>query len=369
MRILLSGGGTAGHINPAVAIAKYAVEKDKNTEVLFVGTKSGLESSLVPKEGFDIKYVNVSGLKKELSISAMISTAKLGIAVLKSIGILKKFKPDVVVGTGGYVCVSSVIAAGILDIPTIVHEQNVFPGAAVKFLKNRSTVTAISFDESREYLKGANRLSLTGNPIRPDILKHTAQECKKLLGAEGKKIILSFGGSLGANRINDVMIDFLEKHPPKDDTVVYFGTGNRDYERVTGEMKRRGISAGSNINVLSYIDNMDVLMNAADVVIGRSGAITLAEMCAIGKAGILIPSPNVTNNHQEYNARALSDRGAAITILENEFNVDSLSDALSKILDDEEYASSMRKKSLEMGICDATDKIYKLITELKEQKA
>ena len=365
LRILLSGGGTAGHINPAVAIAKYAIEQDKNTEVLFVGTKKGLESSLVPKEGFDIKYVNVSGLKKELSISSMISMAKLGAAVVKSLAILKKFKPDVVVGTGGYVCVSSVIAAKLLKIPAIVHEQNVFPGAAVKFLMDKSSVTAISFDESREYLKSATRLSLTGNPIRPDILRHSTDECKKKLNAQGKKIILSFGGSLGANRLNDIMVDFLEKHPLSEDTMLFFGTGNRDYDRVIEEMKKRNIEITPNINVLSYIDNMDILMNAADVVIGRSGAITLAEMCAIGKAGILIPSPNVTNNHQEYNARALSDRGAAITITEKEFNVDSLSEALFKILGDDAYRENMCKKSREMGICDATDKIYKLMQKLK----
>ncbi len=364
MRILLSGGGTAGHINPAVAIAKYAIEQDKDTKVIFVGTKRGLESSLVPKEGFDIKYVNVSGLKKELSVKSAVSMAKLAAAVVKCIAVIKKFKPDVVVGTGGYVCVSSVIAAKILGIPSIVHEQNVFPGTAVKFLKNKSSVTAISFEESKKYLVGANKLSLTGNPIRPAILKHNADECKKNLGLKGKKVILCFGGSLGANKINDVMADFLKKYPLVEDTVLFWGTGSREYQRVISLMDKRGIKSEDNVNILPYIDNMDILMNSADVVICRSGAITLAELCALGKPAILIPSPNVTNNHQLYNAKALSDKGAAVTIEESDFNADTLSDALFKIMNDEAYADKMKSKSRAMGITDAADKIYSLIRQI-----
>ncbi len=364
MKILLSGGGTAGHINPALAIARYAVQKDSSTKILFVGTKNGMESTLIPKAGFDIEYVNVEGLKKELSLKSAISAAKLGVALVKSVAILKRFKPDVVVGTGGYVCVSSVLAAKLLGIPTLVHEQNVFPGTAVKFLKDKATVTAISFDESRKYLGGACRIELTGNPIRPEILSHDALECKRILGVEGKKTVLSFGGSLGASRINDVMLDFLAKYPPGEDTVVYFGTGKREYDRVMSEIKKRNIPVGDNIKVLAYIDNMDVLMNAADVVISRSGAITLAEMSALGKAGILIPSPNVTNNHQEYNARALSDKGAAVTILEKDFQCNILCDTLMRLLNDTEYATSMGLASKKCGITDATDKIHSILEEL-----
>ncbi len=364
LRILLSGGGTAGHINPAVAISKYAIEKDKDTKILFVGTKKGLESTLVPKEGFDIKYVNVDGLKKKLSVESIISLTKLAFAVAKAVNILREFKPDVVVGTGGYVCVSSVIAAKLLKIPTLVHEQNVFPGAAVKFLSDKADVIASSFYESKEYLKNAKRLELTGNPIRPAILSHVMGAAKEELGVAGKKVILSFGGSLGANKINDVIVDLIEKYPPKDDTVIFFGTGTRDYDRVMEKIKDRKINLPSNIKILPYIDNMDVLMNAADVVISRSGAITLAEICALGKPSILIPSPNVTNNHQEYNARALSDRGAAITITEKEFSADVLYSSLSKILEDEEYRKNMEAKSKKMGITDATEKIYKILLEL-----
>ncbi|MBO5009020.1 MAG: undecaprenyldiphospho-muramoylpentapeptide beta-N-acetylglucosaminyltransferase [Clostridia bacterium] len=368
MRILLSGGGTAGHINPAVAVAKYAMEADKDTRVLFVGTKKGLESSLVPAEGFDIKYVNVSGLKKELSVSSAISAFKMGTALIKTIAIMKKFKPDIVVGTGGYVCVSSVMAAKLLGIPAIIHEQNVFPGSAVKFLADKCSITAISFDESRKYLKNAGNILLTGNPIRPAILEHNFEECKKKLGVCGKKVILCFGGSLGAARINDVMTDFLHKYPLSDDTVLYFGTGKREYDRVVNLFESKNISLKDNIKLLPYIDNMDILMNAADVLICRSGAITLAELCALGKPSVLIPSPNVTNNHQEYNARALSDIGAAITIKECDFNADSLKKALYGIIYDEDNADTMSRLSRKLGITDACEKIYEEMKKLTAHK-
>ncbi len=361
MRILLSGGGTAGHINPAIAIAKYAISQDSSCEVLFVGTKKGLERTLVPKEGFDIKFVNVEGLKKELSLRSAVSCAKLAMAVARSMLIIKKFKPDVVVGTGGYVCVSSVIAAKLLGIPSVVHEQNVFPGSAVKFLADKCNVTAISFEESKKYIKKGN-CNLTGNPVRPAILNHTADECKKKLGLCGKKAVLIFGGSLGAERINDVTTELLKSKPKLEDTVIYFGTGKRDYDRVKENLG--SVLPSENIIVTPYIDNMDILMNAADVVVCRSGAITLAEICAVGKSSVLIPSPNVTNNHQEYNARALSDKGAAITITENEFNVESLREALFGLLDDEARRNKMAQKAKSLGITDAVEKIYDIIKSL-----
>lgn len=364
MRILLSGGGTAGHINPALAIAGYVKEQDKETQVLFVGTKKGLESTLVPEAGYDIKYVNVEGLKKEISLSSMISAGKMVAAVAKSIIIMKKFKPDIVVGTGGYVCVSSVIAAKMLGIKSIVHEQNVFPGSAVKFLADKCAVTAISFEESRKYFSKNTDVRLTGNPIRPEVLKHTKAEAAKKLETGNRKVILCFGGSLGAQRINDVMTEFVSSNLPED-TVIYFATGKRDYERINAEFKKRGIKTGDAVRLLPYINDMDMVMNAADIVICRSGAITLAEICALGKPAVLIPSPNVTNDHQLYNARALSDRNAAITIEEKDFDVKSLEKAISSLLNSSSYARTVSDNARKMGITDACKKIYNIINELK----
>lgn len=364
MRILLSGGGTAGHINPAVAIAKYALQADRKNKVMFVGTKRGLESSLIPNEGFRIKYVNVNGLGKKINLSNMVSAAKMAAAVVKSIGIIKDFKPDIVVGTGGYVCVPSVMAANILHIPSIIHEQNVFPGSAVRFLSTKANVTAVSFDESKGYLKSAREIMLTGNPLRPAIMNTDYNSARKNLGISSQKLIVSFGGSLGAERINDVMIDFIEKNSFDENIIIYFGTGKRDYQRVLKEFEKRRVKPKENVKVLDYINNMDVLMNAADLVICRSGAITLAELCALGRPSVLIPSPNVTNNHQEYNARALADSGAAIMICEKDFDVNSLSKAVYSVIYDEKKSLQMSENAKKIGITDASAKIYKRMCEL-----
>lgn len=358
MKILLSGGGTAGHINPAVAIAKYALLNDSSNEVLFVGTKGGMESTLIPKEGFDIKYVNVEGLKPKISLKSAVSAAKMAAAVMKSLRIIKKFKPDIVVGTGGYVCVPAVFAAHLLGIPSIIHEQNVFPGSAVKFLSSMADVTAISFNESRKYIKKSNEILLTGNPIRPAILQSDYETSRKKLGIGSEKLIVSFGGSLGAERINSVMAEFCANHENAEDMCIYFCTGRREYDKCVSELEKRSVHAGKSFRLLPYIENMDDVMNAADLLICRSGAITLAELCAVGKPSVLIPSPNVTNNHQFYNAKALSDKGAAITICEKDFNIESLTKAVYSVIYDDDKAAQMAHNARKMGICDASAKIY-----------
>lgn len=364
MKILLSGGGTAGHINPAVAVAKYAINADGNNEVLFVGTKSGMESTLVPNEGFNIKYVNVEGLSLKPSFKSARSALKMMAGIVKSIGIIKKFKPDVVVGTGGYVCVPAVMAAYLCHVPSLIHEQNVFPGSAVKFLADKANVTAISFDESRKYITKSKEIILTGNPIRPSILNTDYVAARKKLNVGDKKLIVSFGGSLGALRLNDVMMDFVEKNTSNNELLIYFGTGKRDYERCMTELKKRNIELNENIKILPYIDNMDEVMNAADLIVCRSGAITLAEICAIGRPSILVPSPNVTNNHQFHNAKALSDNGAAVMICENDYNAETLTKAIYSVIYNEKKAAEMANNSKSLGICDASAKIYKKISEL-----
>lgn len=364
MKILLSGGGTAGHINPAVAIAKYALSADSGNEVLFVGTKGGMESTLIPQEGFDIKYVNVEGLPLKISFKSAVSAAKMAAATLKTIGIIKKFKPDAVVGTGGYVCVPAVLAAHLLGVPSLIHEQNVFPGSAVKFLAGMAEVTAISFDESRKYIKKAREILLTGNPIRPAILESDYAKSRKKLGIGSEKLIVSFGGSLGAERINSVMSEFCANHADEDGMCIYFCTGRREYDKCASELEKRNVKTDGNIKLLPYIENMDDVMNAADLVICRSGAITLAELCAVGKPSVLIPSPNVTNNHQFYNAKALSDVDAAVTICEKDFNIETLTKAVYSVIYDENKAESMAQKAREIGICDATAKIYERIEEM-----
>ena len=364
LKILLAGGGTAGHINPALAIAGFAIDKNPDTKVLFVGTKRGLESTLVPKQGYDIEYVNVEGLSKKLTLKNMKSLYHMLTAKSKCKKIIKKFSPDVVIGTGGYVCAPAVMAANSMGIPTIIHEQNVFPGSAIKLLSKESSVTAISFEESRKYLSGAKNIVFTGNPIRPSVLSFNRDEARKNLNANDKKLIVIFGGSLGAAKINSVALSYIKNKSYPENAMIIFATGERNFEEIKNQIKTENIVLGKNINLVSYIHNMDEVLNAADLVVCRSGAITVSELSALGKPAILVPSPNVTNNHQEYNARALSDNGAAITILEKDFNEQTLKKAVDSILLSEEAQIKMSEKSIAISSVSALDIIHSKIEEL-----
>ena len=363
MRILLAGGGTAGHINPALAIAGYAQKIDKNSEILFVGTEKGMESTLVPNAGYDIEYVKVEGLSKKLTFENFKSLCHMITAKQKCKKIIKRFNPDIVIGTGGYVCAPAVMAANSLGIPTLIHEQNVFPGSAIKLLSKTSTVTAISFDDSKKYLSDAKEILFTGNPIRPEVLSCDRNRARKAFGLSDEKFVLIFGGSLGAGAINSVAVEYMNKLD-NPNVRVLFGTGNRNYDEIKQTLTKLGIDKKENVLVVPYIHNMDEAMNAADVVVCRSGAITVSELSALGKPAILIPSPNVTNNHQEYNARALSDKGAAITILEKDFNLSSLETALDSIIFHEDKMREMSEKSISISSVNALKIIYTKMKEL-----
>ena len=364
MKILLAGGGTAGHINPALAIAGYIKEKEPSSEILFVGTKKGMESSLVPKSGYTIKYVEVEGLSKKLTIKNIRSLIHMITAKGKCKKIIKEFRPDVVIGTGGYVCAPAVMAANSLGVPTLIHEQNVFPGSAIKLLSKTSSVTAISFDDSRKYLADAKEIIFSGNPIRPSVLKSDRESARASLGLGEEKFLVIFGGSLGAAKINSVALAYIGSGMLPPECRVLFATGERNYNEVETMIGAENISVPENVEVVPYIHNMDEVMSASDLLVCRSGAITVSEISALGKPSVLVPSPNVTNNHQEYNARALSDSGAAITILEKDFNVESLASAVESVFGNDSFAMEMSKKSKEKGCVDALDIIYKKLKEL-----
>lgn len=365
MRVLLTGGGTAGHINPAIAIANYIKEKEKDSEFLFVGTQHGLEKNLVPKCGYDIKFIEVMGLKRSLSAQNI----KVFINYIKSMAasrrIIKEFKPDVVIGTGGYVCAPVVKEAAKLKIPTLIHEQNVFPGLAIKMLSKKADITAISFEETKSMMKAKNFV-LTGNPLRPDLFKvHDIDFVRAQYGFDDKPIVLMFGGSLGAPRMNDALVKMLS-----DNKVAQFNliaaTGEKHYEDVCAALKKNGvdIEKQKNVALVPYIYNMEEIFFAADVIVGRAGAITVSEITALGKAAVLIPSPYVAHNHQEYNARYLEKNGAAKVVTESNLTGEVLLKNISEILENSATLEKMQKNSQKIGIKDACETIYKCIKEL-----
>ena len=364
MRVLLTGGGTAGHINPAIAIANYIKEKEPHSEFLFVGTERGLEKTLVPKCGYDIKFIDVMGLRRSLSVENI----KVFINYVKSTGvakrIIKNFKPDVVIGTGGYVCAPVVKAAASLKIPTLIHEQNVFPGLAIKMLAGKADVTAISFEETRDMMK-AKKIVLTGNPLRPDLFAvHDIDLVRAQYGFDEKPIVLMFGGSLGAEKMNEALVQMIEENRIKDFNLIA-STGERHYESISECIKKTtDLTKVKNIKVVPYIYNMEEIFFAADVVVGRAGAITVSEITALGKAAVLIPSPYVAHNHQEYNARYLEKNGAAKVVLENEVSGIRISEEISSILKNKETLAKMQSESKKIGIADACETIYNHIKEM-----
>ncbi len=356
MRIVLSGGGTGGHIYPAIAIANFIKEKEPNTEFLFVGNEGGMESRLVPHAGYAIRYIRVQGLRRKLSMENLKTAARLITSLRAAKKILKEFRPDVVIGTGGYVCLPVMLAAASLKIPSLVHEQNVFPGLAVRMSSGRAD-TAISFPETEKYFKKPpKRVILTGNPIRPEVLR--AQEKK----TAGEPLVLISGGSLGANKINDTLIELL-KMGGQDYYGIIASTGERNYEAVMQKIKDEKIRLCDNKKILPYIHNMDEVLAKADLAITRAGAITVSELCALGKPAILIPSPNVTNDHQTYNARAMEKTGAAVLVPESELSGEVLAGQIKTLLSNRSHLESMAKAARECAITDACERIYAWVQE------
>lgn len=351
MKVLLSGGGTGGHIYPAIAIANYIKEKRSDTEFLFVGNEGGMEARLVPRAGYAIEYIRVQGLKRKLTLDNLKTAVRLVTSFSAAKKILRAFKPDVVIGTGGYVCLPVMLAASALKIPSLVHEQNVFPGLAVRMVSGKAD-TAISFPETEKYFKKPpKRIILTGNPIRPEILR--APQKKK----EGEPLVLISGGSLGAAKINDTIIELL-KMSGQDYYGIIASTGERNYEAVMQRIKNEKIRLCENKKILPYIHNMDEVLANADLAITRAGAITVSELCALGKPAVLIPSPNVTNDHQTYNARSMEKNGAAVLIPEAELSGEVLAGQIKTLLSNRGVLEKMEEAAKNCAITDACERIY-----------
>ena len=357
MKAILTAGGTAGHINPAIAIAKEIVAD--GGQVLFIGNETGMEMELVKKEGFEIKSIRVSGFKRSLSPKNIktVWQAIKGISDTKKI--IRSFAPDVVIGCGGYVSGSAVFAAAQMKIPTLIHEQNAFPGLTNKILAKMVSRVCISFEESRKYFKNSENVVYTGNPVRQNILNIKYEEARCALGINGSTALV-FGGSLGAKAINDAMIEALPLID-KDITVIW-GTGKKRYDGVMEALSETEIP--KNVKIMPYIYNMDECLAAADIVVSRAGAITISEIFVKGKAAVLIPSPNVTGNHQMHNALALKKEGAADIIEEINLNGKALAGILKDIAGNKEKMKLMQENALKMAKPGATTEIYKEVKKI-----
>lgn len=369
MRVIIAAAGTGGHINPGIAIANKVMQEEKNSEVLFVGTSRGIEKDLVPRAGYKLETVEAYGFSKKINkdnIKKMIKTVK---SVKVAEKIIKRFKPDIVIGTGGYICGPVITAAQKLKIPTMLHESNSFPGLAVKMLSKKVDTIMLGFKEAKEFLPKAKNVVVTGTPTKIKKLNLSTEDIKKIKKEmnlnENLPLVLVFGGSQGAKKINDVMTDIIIKNMNKNYQIIW-AVGQKNFEEVKKVFKENKIDIENlqNAKVLPYIYDMEKIMNISDVIVCRSGAITITEICKIGKPAIFIPLPNVSQNHQEKNARVLQKIGAAYIILNNEITNEKLSDTINTIIRDKKKIKEMGEKANSIAIDNVEDKIYKEIKKL-----
>lgn len=368
MRVLFAGGGTAGHINPAVAMANYIKEKEPESEFLFIGTENGMEKTLVPKMGFEIKFIKIHGFKRSLSLQNLKTAAELFDGIIRATKLIKEFKPDAVVGTGGYVSGPVLFAAAVMKIPTLIHESNAFPGVTVRMLARFVDVVALGMKEAAEFLPSRAHIEVTGNPIRPSILATDKKTARERLMLDDRRVVLIFGGSLGAEKINSTAVDWISGIAEERKYQILMSTGkNNQYEGVLRRFSENGIDLKKypEIRVSEYIYEMELALNAADLIIARSGS-SVSEMTALGKAAILVPSPYVAGNHQEHNARAVERSGGAVVIGQEELSPEGLSLAADRILRDNGVLEQMSRGARSIGITDATSKIYEILKNLKK---
>ncbi len=370
MRLLFAGGGTAGHINPALALANYFAEKE-TAEVRFVGTKEGLETGLIPDAGYPLDLIRVHGFARSLTLKNLKHVAELPFAVRAANKILKEFQPDAVIGTGGYVCGPVLYAAAKRNIPTMVHESNAFPGITTKLLSSCVDTVALGVEDAKRFLPKAKHILVTGTPIRPALLQGNEFEARRTLQLDSRPFIVCFGGSLGARDFNRTLVDWICQTAHEGTYQVMMGTGKlHQFEDVMQRFQEHGVDLAllPHVKVCEYIYDMNVVMRAADVVVSRAGASTLCELTALGKPSVLVPSPYVTDNHQEHNARALERGGAARVILESEFTPERLNETVTAMTRQKETLSAMKQASAAMGHIDATEQLYQEVMRLIKKK-
>lgn len=365
MKYLITGGGTGGHIYPALAIATEIKNKHKDAKILYVGTENGLESDLVPKEGFDFKTIRVKGMPRSINKESFIAAKELLLGLNDSRKIIKDFNPDIVIGTGGYVCGPVVYMASKKKIPTLIHEQNAFPGITNKILSRYVDKVAVTFEEAKKYFKHSDRVVLTGNPIRKSITQVDKSIAYRKLGINPNiPFILSFGGSGGQKKLNDAMFYFIKENIGNNNLQIIHITGKRLYDDFMGMLEEEEVKLPQNIKIFPYFYDIPEGLNLADLVIASAGAITLAEISAVGVPSIIIPKGYTAENHQEYNAKVFEDQGASLVILEKDLIYKDFNKIIDKTIYNKDKLLKMSEKSKELGRINAAENIVEAIDSL-----
>ena len=369
MKVIIAAAGTAGHINPGIAIANKIKQEEKDSKIIFIGTTRGLENDLVPRAGYELKTIEAYGLSKKISIENIRRMYK----TLKGFGeakkIMKEFKPDIVIGTGGYICGATIIAAHGLKIPTVLHESNAFPGKAVKMLAKKTDTILVSFQDAISRMKHAKNVVYTGTPVKIKKQQYSINERNRILKEvglnEAKPVILVSGGSQGAQKINEAIIEIIKNKQNKNYQMIW-ATGPKQYDIIKENLENNHMNINyiDGMKIVPYIYNMEEIMNVADVMIGRAGAMTVTEISNLGKPSILVPLPNVSHNHQLYNAKVLESIGAAKIILNDELTGEKLNHVIEEIILDKSKMQKMGENALKDSTSQVEDKIYQEIKKL-----
>lgn len=374
MRIIIAAAGTAGHINPGLAIANKIKKENKDAKIIFIGTTRGLENDLVPRAGYELKTIDAYGLSKKISIDNFNKICKTLKGFKEAKKIIKEFKPDVVIGTGGYICGATIFSAHNLGIPTVLHESNAFPGRAVKMLAKKTDTILISFKDAKSRIKNAKNIVYTGTPVKIEKKNYTENNKKEIIKKAGlsdnKPIVLIFGGSQGAQKINEAILGILKNKLNKDYQIMW-ATGPKQYDIIKENVENDNLNINhiENAKIIPYIYNMEEIMNVSNLIVARSGAMTITEISNFGKPSILIPLPNVSCNHQLYNAKVLENAGGAKIILNNELDSEGLNKAIKDIVLNKEKEIKMSEGAFKVSTTNVEEKIYnEVLKVIKEKK-
>lgn len=371
LRVLLTGGGSAGHVNPAIAIADIIKKNHPDAEIAFVGTERGKENDLVPRAGYPIYHVDSMGIQRSLTPSNL-KAMLLAITSphsKKTKKILEEFRPDLVIGTGGYVCWPIIKAASLAGIPTVLHESNCMAGLTVRMLQGSVDRLLLNFEETRAQLRCRKKCEVVGNPLLSGFGAVPMEQAREKLGlAIGERMVLICAGSLGSETVNNATLEMLQQIAAARPQVRFvLSTGKRHYENVKQRASFLKLDDLPNVVLRDYLYDMPTWMAAADVVVSRAGAMSLSELAMMGKACIIIPSPYVADDHQLRNARALADRGAALLVEEKNFHRNELQAAVLSLLDDTALAENLRAAIEQFAPRETNRKIYEILMTLVEE--
>lgn len=362
MKILFCGGGTGGHVTPAIAIADYAQKLNNETQFAFVGRLNGKENEIIKSKSYKLYEIEIYGLRRALSIKNIKLPFVLIKAVKKSREIIKEFKPEVVIGTGGYVCLPVLKAAQSLGIPTAIHESNAYPGLVTRLLSKKCNLVLLNTGEAKEYLKRKDNVKIVGNPISSAFSEITRNKARLELGIKNNEfLIVSFGGSGGAEKLNGVIVEFIKKYSTKEASVKHIHASGEKYYKEIIKENPEFKSKYHGVEIREYIKNMPTLLKASDLVIARSGAMSVSEILASSAVSILIPSPNVTNNHQYKNAKNLEDKNAAIVIKEENLNYETLKEEVQKLRKNVKRRNEIKKNTKDVFINNSAERIIEEI--------